>query len=494
MARIDNAGGPSAVAFASDTCPSPPDELVIKIERALSVSMLLGMRHASSRTELSDGPWEITFEEAVDFMKARVPLTKAEWNDLEPKLRFRAFTVAALSQADAIDRVKQSLVSAVGTGSSFSEFWTEAQALEAAGLGSGSPWYWETVYRTNIQGAYNAGRALQFAKNPPDYLEFVGLEDARQTDLCKARSGILLPSSHPWWKTNWPPLHFGCRSTVRSVSREEMETLGGTVVAPARLKKAGSLENGFGANPIDSGSFYDLTPLMRERAANYGIIDDIHVLAIRLNIPLSIERLSRKAEWFESVAQIVRSYAIEDFRNAPDILKNHVKELGKTFEYIKGKNKSYYIPTTKTIAIEKTPPSMTFAHEFGHAYDDVGGSWFSSSEAFQEAFASDLAGLIDQETNHFTALGEKLSDILSNDSLWRNTPVVSDLFDALTKKRIKGLWGHDMAYWNLPNRRQLEAFANLYALTASGDTAMMKSVADFAPNLSNVVAAFLGTI
>ena len=48
--------------------------------------------NAADETEIP----EIPFNEAMQFLKSKVPMSKAEWLELEPKLRFRAFTVAQL--------------------------------------------------------------------------------------------------------------------------------------------------------------------------------------------------------------------------------------------------------------------------------------------------------------------------------------------------------------------------------------------------------------
>ena len=53
----------------------------------------------------ADAPEALFFKKAIAFMKSRVPVTKDEWTALEPKLRFRAFTVAALSSYDGIEQV-----------------------------------------------------------------------------------------------------------------------------------------------------------------------------------------------------------------------------------------------------------------------------------------------------------------------------------------------------------------------------------------------------
>jgi SPP1 gp7 family putative phage head morphogenesis protein len=287
---VDARGGPGPVTLAAPTYGNPDPELVKETERLILFSYLVGMDHATTALDLADAATEfeaVQFSEALAFMKARVPLTKLEWTQLEEQVRFRAFTVAALSEPDAIERVRRQAIAALEQGRPMAEFWEAAKLEDAAGIGQ-SPWYWETVYRTNTQTAYNAGRAAEFTRNQPEYLEFVGIEDSRQTSICSERSGIILPASHPFWSSNWPPLHFNCRSTVRALYREEVEALreedpDWQPSSGAKLP-GGTSATGFGGNPIQSGSFWKMTPGMKERAEKYGIMPEIKKLVTGLGL------------------------------------------------------------------------------------------------------------------------------------------------------------------------------------------------------------------
>jgi SPP1 gp7 family putative phage head morphogenesis protein len=301
MDSIDAAGGPTKESLAAPAPVGVDEELVRETEQLLTISYLLGRDHVGTKLELADDPEvpAIPFDDAVKFLKARVPLTKAEWLKLEPELRFRAFTVAALSAPDAIDRVRRMAADAVEKGMPLSEFWTHASAEESAGLDA-SPSYWENVFRTNSQTAYNAGRAAEFARTQPEYLEFIGIEDGRQTEICRIRSGTILPATHPFWKQNWPPLHFRCRSTVRAVFQEEVDLLREAdpkwTSTPETKIATDPAAQGFGANPIATGSFYKLTPKMIERAEAYGILDDIKALGKSLGLRYDAVTLSTIAK------------------------------------------------------------------------------------------------------------------------------------------------------------------------------------------------------
>ena len=104
-------------------------DFVHAVEKLVLSSYLLGMIHAGEERpgkEINAADDEIPpikFEEAVDFLKRKVPITKAEWKSVEPKARFRAFTVAKLGSATLIDTVKQQLLNVLEDGKGYAEFW-----------------------------------------------------------------------------------------------------------------------------------------------------------------------------------------------------------------------------------------------------------------------------------------------------------------------------------------------------------------------------------
>jgi SPP1 gp7 family putative phage head morphogenesis protein len=398
-------------------------------------------------------------------------------------------------------------ITALEKGTPLSEYWTEASALSSSGLGA-SPWYWETVYRTNGQTAYNAGRATEFARVQPAYLEFVGIEDGRQTTICHARSGTLLPSSHWFWKQNWPPLHYNCRSTVRAVSREEIELM--REIDPKWMptdeaKLAGeSPPGGFGGNPISTGSFYKLTPKMIERAQKYGIIDDLKDLAKRLGlgdlplvapVEMTVEKVIEQATregLFEGIEDPqLRALAQDTFKNATEKIRSIAAAHADDFTYHQALGGSFYnsIDGSITIGQQRTPYS--FSHEFGHGIDHKVGSWYSIADDFKAAFKKDLNTLISPTSRRMTARGKEVTENMKKPS-WNNNPPISDLFSGLTGGRIEGLWSHSSRYWSFSGMREKEVFANLFALRTSGDDALWSMVKEYVPSLCDAIDSFLG--
>ena len=98
------------------------------------------MEHAAGNISLADDEIQpdldisfsvepLPFEEAIDFFKGKVSLTKEEWEELEPKLRFRAFTVARLAEADHIEMLRGRLLNAMEKGEYFTETWKDVKAF-----------------------------------------------------------------------------------------------------------------------------------------------------------------------------------------------------------------------------------------------------------------------------------------------------------------------------------------------------------------------------
>ena len=226
------------------------------------------------------------FEEAIEFLKSKIPMTKTEWDELEKKLRFRAFTVGALSEADAIEKVKQTLLDNLEKGEPFYKAWEKFKDIADADGKDYFARYFETVYRTNIQSAYNAGRLMQYKNNQPPAWELLFMEDSRMSDICTNLMNEVgrqaIKSDDAFWSTvGFPPYHFNCRTTFRAVYPDELQTDKITLIEP---QNPAPLTNGFGGNPLDKESFWKLTDTMLERAEKYGITADIVAQARELDM------------------------------------------------------------------------------------------------------------------------------------------------------------------------------------------------------------------
>jgi SPP1 gp7 family putative phage head morphogenesis protein len=182
------------------------------------------------------------FPEAVDWFSKRVVLTRSEAAKLGEEAGRRAFWVGGGLQLAQIQRVFDKLGKAVADGTPFDE-WRKSVKDELR-----NDHHAETVFRNATQRSLNAGRWRQMrepgvlAFRP--YWLFDGVEDSRQSPICRRCNGVILPADHAWWQTHTPLLHHRCRSSIRNMRRSEAQRRGITNVPPIE-----SADDGFGLSP-----------------------------------------------------------------------------------------------------------------------------------------------------------------------------------------------------------------------------------------------------
>ncbi len=199
------------------------------------------------------------YSEAVTWFRQRVPMTREEFDSLRARERGRAFTVAGVAQLDIITQVWEAMERALAEGTPLADFkreigpqlrraWARNQAEPAH-----VPSRLETIFRTNAQTAYVAGRITQLrapavARVLP-YWMFSAVLDLRTSAICQPLHGTVLPAGHPWWRWHTPPLHHRCRSIPIGVSQavgDEKRTQVPREVQPAE---------GFGLDPTQGSGW-----------------------------------------------------------------------------------------------------------------------------------------------------------------------------------------------------------------------------------------------
>ncbi len=241
--------------------------------------------NAADETEIPAVP----FNEAMQFLKSKVPMSKAEWLELEPKLRFRAFTVAQLGSAEVVNKAKQILVDAFKKDTedqkfakTYSETWEELKKkVDVNALGI-KPGYWENVFRTNTQSAYIAGKLQQYENTKVAAYQLMVIEDGRTSKICRhlltaSGYGMIISVDHPFWKKyGFPPYHFQCRTSIRAIWPSQVGKLGNMVENPTMksLSKF-KVQEGFGGNPLDKESWWKMTESMIKNAEKFDVWSDI---------------------------------------------------------------------------------------------------------------------------------------------------------------------------------------------------------------------------
>ena len=239
-------------------------------------SALMGISHTLPKKEFDDVPSveeieSMPFTEAVEYLKARTPKSAKEYYDLSDKLKYKAFTVSRIADGDSVEKIKGRITKTLEEGGGLKDFlqMQKEEVLNQVGLGAKNGWYWETVFRAGSQSSYNTGRMLGFESDPPIALQFIGIEDSRQTEICHSLSNIIRPYGDPFWDSRIPPLHFGCRSTIRGIYDESE--------IPDKYPEAPKIEaaKGWGFNPLKDDHWFEMFPEMEARAENYGLLREI---------------------------------------------------------------------------------------------------------------------------------------------------------------------------------------------------------------------------
>lgn len=183
---------------------------------------------------MPDKPSAITFTpvkptEAIRFLKDKVPVTREAFDNLSEAAKARAFTVSGLARVDMVEAVHRSMVEAIEQGIPLREWkQTIGRTLDAAGFTGDRALHLETIFRTNVQSAYMAGRyseMMAMADTFP-YWQYSAVNDGRTRPAHRALHGKVYPAGHPFWDTWYPPNGFNCRCTVKALTRRQVEDRG----------------------------------------------------------------------------------------------------------------------------------------------------------------------------------------------------------------------------------------------------------------------------
>lgn len=219
-----------------------------------------------SKSEQLLRAFDLPPKEAVKLLEDLGIDTSGNWDEMMKGAEARGFVISRVVAADVLQDMKDELERALAEGTSFQEFkknardllarrgWTGKDALEGSGqtVDLTPAWRLELIYRQNLQTSMNAGRFIGQLEtiNTRPYLEYSGITDKRQTDLCKGLDGVVLRADDPFWLTSYPPNHMRCRSRVTSLSEREIARSGIKVADDKTLEELPSPDKGFDRSPL----------------------------------------------------------------------------------------------------------------------------------------------------------------------------------------------------------------------------------------------------
>ena len=153
-----------------------------------------------------------------------------------------AFTVANAMSLDILKTIRQHVDQALAEGKTERWFqqtltpilqekgwWGRQKIIAPDGsertVQLGSPWRLHTIYQTNLQTAYMAGRyrtQIAAASHHP-YLQYVAVMDSRTRPAHAAMDGRIFPINDPVWDSHYPPNGWNCRCAVVALSEEDIQ-------------------------------------------------------------------------------------------------------------------------------------------------------------------------------------------------------------------------------------------------------------------------------
>ena len=206
-------------------------------------------------------------EDAINYLQSKGIKITWDWKEQLQAIKEHCFTVAKASKADVLQMFADELAAALKEGTTYQDFKKEVgNKLIDSGYRTredGSAWRLDTIYRTNMQSSYMAGREreqLSAVKDFP-YWRYVAVMDSRTRPSHAALNGIVLRYDDPFWTTHVPPNGYDCRCRKVTLSQEEVDALGieikkSTELAvdmDGKLVKVSTIkpDTGFETNPID---------------------------------------------------------------------------------------------------------------------------------------------------------------------------------------------------------------------------------------------------
>lgn len=188
-------------------------------------------------------------EDAIKFLQAKGAQVTGNWTEWLDGQHARAFTVANVAKLDVLHDIQTSLDKALKDGQTLQQWkdglipelqrkgwWkregTTAQ-LQAAGrvdaegvIAKGlTPYRLKTIYQTNMQSAYMAGRHAQMIEQAEErpYWQYVAILDGKTRPAHRALNGRVFRYDDAGWGAFYPPNGFNCRCRVSNFSQRDLD-------------------------------------------------------------------------------------------------------------------------------------------------------------------------------------------------------------------------------------------------------------------------------
>lgn len=185
---------------------------------------------------------------AIEYLENKGYKITNDWREMWEDAHAKAFTISKMTDMKLLKDTKSTLEKAMheGWGAQQTQreltnmfksrgWWGKKTIIDESGeektIQLGSPHRVRTIYRQNMQSAYNAGRYLKQLENVDfaPYFQYVAVLDEATRPEHKALHGKVFRYDDPIWASLYPPNGWGCRCTVRQLTEAEVARKGLTV-------------------------------------------------------------------------------------------------------------------------------------------------------------------------------------------------------------------------------------------------------------------------
>lgn len=186
--------------------------------------------------------------QAIEYLQRKGFAITWDWHEVDAATHARAFTVAKAARLDILQDMRNALTDNLQQGKTLKDFQRElTPTLQAKGwwgkqiivdsegnaekVQLGSPRRLATIYQTNMQSAYMAGRyqaALAAVKTHP-YWMYIAINDKRTRPTHRALHGKVFRWDDPIWQYILPPNGYNCRCRFIALTAREVKARGLTV-------------------------------------------------------------------------------------------------------------------------------------------------------------------------------------------------------------------------------------------------------------------------
>ncbi|MGR3966112.1 phage head morphogenesis protein [Pseudomonas sp. 910_23] len=189
-------------------------------------------------------------EQAVAYLKSKGYAITWNWQDMLDQAHDQAFTVAKAMRLDLLSDIRGALETALQDGQTLKQFvtalqptlesqgwWGKQVIVDSQGVGElvqlGSPRRLKTIYQTNLQSAYMAGRkaTMEETTDTHPYWMYVAILDGKTRPSHRALHGQVFRHDDPIWASIFPPNGFNCRCRVVALTEAAVKRRGLRIVS-----------------------------------------------------------------------------------------------------------------------------------------------------------------------------------------------------------------------------------------------------------------------